>query len=117
MDEEDIHGVIKDFGQAAKRAVAAGADGVYIHVAHGYLVNQFLSPFFNRRSDKWGGADENRFQFIKAVYQKIKTSIPEDRMILVKLNTNDYTPKEGIRHHSQQNTPNGLVSLGLMALR
>jgi len=96
MEEEDIQGVIKAFGQAAKRAVAAGADGVQIHAAHGYLINQFLSPFFNRRSDKWGGTDENRFRFLSAVYQEIKTSIPEDRMILVKLNSNDYTPKEGV---------------------
>jgi len=96
MIEEDIHGMIKAFGQAAKRAVVAGADGVQIHAAHGYLVNQFLSPFFNRRPDHWGGTDENRFRFLKAVYQEIKTSIPEDRMILVKLNANDYTPKEGV---------------------
>jgi 2,4-dienoyl-CoA reductase-like NADH-dependent reductase (Old Yellow Enzyme family) len=96
MEEIDIQGMIKAFGQAAKRAVTAGADGVQIHAAHGYLINQFLSPFFNRRSDKWGGTDENRFRFLKEVYQEIKTSIPEDRMILVKLNTNDYTPKEGV---------------------
>jgi 2,4-dienoyl-CoA reductase-like NADH-dependent reductase (Old Yellow Enzyme family) len=96
MTEDDIDGMIKAFGQAAKRAVAAGADGVQIHAAHGYLINQFLSPFFNRRPDHWGGSDEDRFRFIKEVYQEIKTSIPEDRMILVKLNTNDYTPKKGV---------------------
>jgi 2,4-dienoyl-CoA reductase-like NADH-dependent reductase (Old Yellow Enzyme family) len=96
MEEEDIQRVIQAFVQAAKRAVAAGADGIQIHAAHGYLVNQFLSPYFNQRTDAWGGTDENRFRFLKAVYREIKTSIPEDRMILVKLNTNDYTPKEGV---------------------
>jgi 2,4-dienoyl-CoA reductase-like NADH-dependent reductase (Old Yellow Enzyme family) len=96
MKENDIQNVIKDFGKAAKRAVTAGADGVQIHAAHGYLINQFLSPFFNRRTDKWGGTDENRFRFLKEVYQEIKRSIPEDRMILIKLNSNDYTPKEGV---------------------
>jgi len=96
MEEEDIHGVIQAFSQAAVRAVAAGADGIQIHAAHGYLVNQFLSPYFNQRSDEWGGTDENRFRFIKAVYQEIKNSIPKDRIILVKLNANDYTQKEGV---------------------
>lgn len=96
MVEEDIDGVIQAFGHAAKRAVAAGADGVQIHAAHGYLINQFLSPFYNRRSDEWGGTDENRFRFLKEVFQEIKKSIPEDRIVLIKLNTNDYTPKQGV---------------------
>jgi len=96
MEEEDIQSAIKAFGNAARRAVAAGADGVQIHASHGYLVNQFLSPFYNRRSDEWGGTHENRFRFLKAVFQEIKASMPADRMILIKLNTNDYTPKEGV---------------------
>ncbi len=96
MEEEDILSIIKAFGFAANRAVAAGADGVQIHAAHGYLINQFLSPFHNHRSDEWGGTDENRFRFIKEVYQEIKTSIPKDKIVFVKLNTNDFTPKEGI---------------------
>ena len=55
MTEEQIKEVIQAFGKAASRAIEAGADGVQIHAAHGYLVNQFLSPFFNRRTDDWGG--------------------------------------------------------------
>jgi 2,4-dienoyl-CoA reductase-like NADH-dependent reductase (Old Yellow Enzyme family) len=80
----------------ANRAVEAGADGIQLHGAHGYLINEFLSPFFNSRTDSWGGSDENRFRFLKEVLQEIKPVVPDGFPILVKLNTYDYTPKEGI---------------------
>ena len=96
MTEDEIQKIIKAFGAAAFRAGEAGADGVQIHAAHGYLVNQFLSPFFNKRKDSWGGSDENRFRFIKEVVLEIRKNISDDMFVLVKLNTQDYTPKEGI---------------------
>jgi 2,4-dienoyl-CoA reductase-like NADH-dependent reductase (Old Yellow Enzyme family) len=96
MTEAEIQEIIKAFGAAAFRAGAAGADGVQIHAAHGYLVNQFLSPFFNKRKDSWGGSDENRFRFIKEVVLEIRKNISNEMFILIKLNTQDYTPKEGI---------------------
>jgi 2,4-dienoyl-CoA reductase-like NADH-dependent reductase (Old Yellow Enzyme family) len=96
MTELEIQEIIKAFGAAAFRASEAGADGVQIHAAHGYLVNQFLSPFFNKRNDSWGGSDQNRFRFIKEIVQEIRKNISDDMFVLVKLNTQDYTPKEGI---------------------
>ena len=96
MTEEQIQEVIKAFGVAAIRASEAGADGVQINAAHGYLVNQFLSPFFNRRTDSWGASDENRFRFLKEVVLEIRKNISDETPVLVKLNTQDYTPKEGI---------------------
>jgi 2,4-dienoyl-CoA reductase-like NADH-dependent reductase (Old Yellow Enzyme family) len=96
MTEEEIQEVIKAFGVAASRASEAGADGVQIHAAHGCLVNQFLSPFFNNRTDSWGSSDENRFRFIKEVVLEVKKNISGEMPILIKLNTQDYTPKEGI---------------------
>lgn len=96
MSEDEIQQVIKAFGKAAKRAVEAGADGVQIHAAHGYLINQFLSPFFNHREDHWGGSDENRFRFLQELILETKKAIPEGMPILVKLNTHDHTPQEGI---------------------
>jgi len=96
MSEDEIQEVITSFGSAASRAKKTGADGVQLHAAHGYLVNQFLSPFFNRRADSWGGSDENRFKFIKKVIIEIKKNISDNMMLLVKLNTQDFTPKAGI---------------------
>lgn len=96
MDDGEIREAIQAFGEAARRAAAAGADGVELHAAHGYLVNQFLSPFFNVRSDDWGGSAENRFGFLRRVILEMRRRLPKGMPILVKLNTRDHTPQQGI---------------------
>jgi 2,4-dienoyl-CoA reductase-like NADH-dependent reductase (Old Yellow Enzyme family) len=96
MKEAEIHKTIRDFGSAARRAAEAGADGVQLHAAHGYLINQFLSPFYNDRKDDWGGSDENRFRFLKEVMAEVRSALPENMPVLIKLNSNDFTPREGI---------------------
>jgi len=96
MNENEIKETADAYAHATERAVKADADGVQVHCAHGYLINQFLSPFFNRRQDKWGGSSENRFRFLKQVIQAIQAKVPNDFCITVKLNTNDFTPKQGI---------------------
>jgi 2,4-dienoyl-CoA reductase-like NADH-dependent reductase (Old Yellow Enzyme family) len=72
MNEEEIQEIIVAFGKAAGRAAEAGADAVQLHGAHGYLISEFLSPFLNRRKDKWGGSDENRFRFVKEVFRETR---------------------------------------------
>jgi 2,4-dienoyl-CoA reductase-like NADH-dependent reductase (Old Yellow Enzyme family) len=116
MDENDIQEVIRAFGKAAARAVEAGADGVQIHAAHGYLINQFLSPFFNRRGDDWGSTDENRFRFVEHVFREMKKSIPDTTPILIKLNTNDHTPDAGISPELARLYAESLVALGIDAI-
>jgi len=96
MTEADIQEVIEAFGKAAGRAMEAGADGVQLHAAHGYLINQFLSPFFNKRNDSWGGTDEKRFRFLDEVFLAVKKALPSGAPVLVKLNTDDHTPRRGI---------------------
>lgn len=96
MTEEQIHEVILAFRAAALRAVESGADGIQIHAAHGYLINQFLSPYFNERKDSWGGSEENCFRLLKKIIVEIRNAVPKGMPILVKLNTNDYTCREGI---------------------
>ncbi len=77
MNEDEIMEVIKAFGAAAKRAVEADADSVQLHGAHGYLISEFLSPFFNIRKDSWGSSDENRFRFLKEVFQEVPLLQPQ----------------------------------------
>jgi 2,4-dienoyl-CoA reductase-like NADH-dependent reductase (Old Yellow Enzyme family) len=96
MTQAQIEEAIEAFGQAAWRAVEAGADGVQIHAAHGYLINQFLSPYWNQRDDAWGGSDENRFRFLKEVVLETRKALPAGMPLLVKLNTHDHTPRDGV---------------------
>lgn len=67
MEHEDIERAVRSFGKAVTHAVAAGYDGVELHVTHGYLLEQFLSPFFNKRNDEYGGTLENRMRFLLQV--------------------------------------------------
>jgi 2,4-dienoyl-CoA reductase-like NADH-dependent reductase (Old Yellow Enzyme family) len=96
MNEDDIQQAIMSFVRAAGRAVEAGADAIQLHGAHGYLINQFLSPYFNQRKDSWGGSDENRFRFLQNVILEVKKAVPEGIPILIKLSTTDHTPRPGI---------------------
>lgn len=96
MREEAIQEVISAFRTAAKRVMEAGADGIQLHAAHGYLINQFLSPYFNHREDAWGGSIENRFRLLREIITAIKQVLPPQMILLVKLNAQDYTPKEGV---------------------
>lgn len=96
MSADQIREVIQAFGVAAKRAVKAGVDGIQLHAAHCYLINQFISPFFNHRKDEWGGSDANRFRLLKEIISEVRNKLPQGMPILVKLNTHDYTPHEGI---------------------
>ncbi len=96
MEDSDIRKVIMAFAEASKRAVEAGVDAIQLHGAHGFLINEFLSPFFNDRQDQWGGSDQGRFRFLKEIISEIKKDLPDEVSLLVKLNVNDYTPKKGI---------------------
>ncbi len=96
MTAAQIEEIISAFKPASERAVESEADAVQLHAAHGYLLNEFLSPFFNHREDEWGGSDENRFRILKEIISEIKSVLPHDFPLLIKLNTTDYTKKEGI---------------------
>ncbi|KAK5221330.1 hypothetical protein LTR72_006890 [Exophiala xenobiotica] len=80
MTEEEIEQCIKDFGVAAHNAVEkAGFDGVEIHAANGYLIDQFLQDTCNRRSDRWGGSVENRSRFCRRVVEEVVGAIGPER--------------------------------------
>jgi len=78
------------FADAAERAEKSGFDGDEIHAAHGYVLNKFLSPLYNKRSDKYGGRFENRIRIIVETYQAIRTKVSNNYSILIKLNCDDF---------------------------
>jgi 2,4-dienoyl-CoA reductase-like NADH-dependent reductase (Old Yellow Enzyme family) len=116
MTEAKIQETIESFGTAARRAAEAGADAIQLHAAHGWLINQFLSPFFNRRKDAWGGSDGNRFRFFREIILKIRNTALKDIPILIKVNTNDFTPREGITPPLAAKYAGWLAGLGIDAL-
>ncbi|MBC8870119.1 MAG: NADH:flavin oxidoreductase [Planctomycetes bacterium] len=90
MTLEEIDGLIRAFGDAAVRGKDAGFDGVQIHLAHGYLLSQFLSPYFNKRTDDYGGSVENRARIVLRILDQVRNSVGEGFPVLVKLNAEDF---------------------------
>lgn len=94
MSKDQIKAVVEDFVLAAGRAKTAGYDGVEIHAAHGYLLNQFYSPLTNKREDEYGIATmENRLRFHKEIIQGIRAEVGKEFLIALRLGGCDY--KEG----------------------
>ena len=79
MSGEDIQDCIRGFAQAAENAIAAGFDGVELHGANGYLIDQFLQDTCNQRTDRWGSSVENRCRFALEVTRAVSNSIGADR--------------------------------------
>ncbi|EFO1270769.1 NADH-dependent flavin oxidoreductase [Escherichia albertii] len=77
MTENEILETIRAFGDVTKRAIKAGFDGVELHGAHGFLLQNFFSPLFNQRTDRWGGDLEGRMRFPLAVLQEVKNTVYE----------------------------------------
>jgi len=90
LTKEEIKEVVKNHGDAAERCKKAGFDGVEIHGAHGYIINQFLSPDINKRTDEYGGILENRMRFLIEIYNEVRSRVGDDFLITVRLNGSDY---------------------------
>ena len=77
LSASEVEAIIRDFGETTRRAIEAGFDGVEIHGANGYLIQQFFSPHSNRREDKWGGSLEKRMAFPLAVVDEVKKVVAD----------------------------------------
>lgn len=89
LKEKEIYKLVEDFGKAVNLARKAGFDCVEIHAGHGYLISQFLSPYTNRRKDKFGGSLENRMRFMNLVMKEVMTAAADDMAVVVKINMFD----------------------------
>ncbi len=101
MTVEDIEEIILSFSQAARRAKTAGFDVIELHGAHGYLINQFLSPLANKRTDSYGGTLENRYRLLNQVIQQVKQHWSGP--LMVRLSVEEY--------HQDGNHPGDYVTI------
>lgn len=90
MTIPQIKTLIGQFAAAAGRAKKAGADGVELHAAHGYLIQQFLSPYTNRREDEYGGSLENRMRLLKEIIEGVRRKCGADFPISVRLSVEEF---------------------------
>jgi len=89
LTKDEISDTISAFAEGARRAKAWGFDGLQLHGAHGFLINQFLSPLTNRRTDEYGGSIENRSRFLLEVYRKVRDTVGARYPVFIKLNAAD----------------------------
>lgn len=92
MTFEEIKTTIDEFVQAGRRAKQAGFGGVQLHVAHGYLLNSFISPYTNRREDEYGGSLLNRVRIVREILSGLKSLAGSDFAVIAKLNASDFIP-------------------------
>lgn len=102
LTKDDIAKVVSDFKQAAGRAQKAGFRVLEIHGAHGYLINEFLSPASNFRTDEYGGSFENRIRFLLDVISEVKKTWPEGYPLFVRISATDWsdngwTPDDSVK--------------------
>lgn len=90
MTVSDIKDTVEEFKESARRANEAGFDMIEIHAAHGYLLNEFLSPLSNQRTDEYGGSLENRVRILGEVLDAVKEVWPEEKPVCVRVTAEDY---------------------------
>ncbi len=93
LEKTELYELAEDYALAAERAVSAGFDGVELHGAHGYLLNQFFTPLLNKREDEFGGSLENRMRFPLMVVEKVRKRLSSDLLLLYRLGSYDLSPR------------------------
>jgi 2,4-dienoyl-CoA reductase-like NADH-dependent reductase (Old Yellow Enzyme family) len=88
----EIQELVRAFGTAARRALQAGFKVVELHGAHGYLINEFLSPLSNTRTDEYGGTYENRIRFLLEIIQEVRKVWPSDHPLFLRISVSDWHP-------------------------
>ena len=112
MTQEDICNLVEKFKEAAVRAKNSGFDGIQIHAAHGYLLSQFLNPFFNKREDEYGGDVDGRARILIDVYLSIREAVGDDFIVGMKINCDDFED-EGLNFGESSWVCERLAMMGL----
>lgn len=116
MTKADIQSMKDAFVAASIRAKKAGFDGVQIHVAHGYLLSRFLTPYYNRRADEYGGSLDNRARVVLEIHQNIREAVGEDYPVLVKINSEDFMDDRGFTFEECKVLCKSLQDVGINAI-
>ena len=90
LEKEEIYGIVRKYGEAAKRAQTAGFDAVEIHAGHSYLLSQFISPLTNKRTDEFGGSAENRARFARLVIEEVRRQVGPFFPIFVRISADEF---------------------------
>ncbi len=112
LEDAEILEIIERFATTAALAEQSGFTGVQIHAAHGYLINQFLSPLTNKRTDRWGGTPENRARFLYETVKAVRARVSPEFCVSVKLNSADFQ-KGGFQLEDAKEVTKVLNTLGL----
>lgn len=115
LTREEIAGIVESFQAAARRVKAAGFDGVEIHSAHGYLLNQFFSPLTNRRRDNYGGELRNRLRLHLEIIEAVRGVVGPDYPLLMRWGASDFA-EGGITLEESLQAARYLAGAGLHAL-
>lgn len=114
LERQDIQIYEAEFASAALRAKQSGFDGIQLHAAHGYLLSKFLTPYYNRRTDEYGGNIENRSRFLVETIQKIRGQVGSEFPILVKINAEDFL-EDGMTFEECKTVSRALKAAGVSA--
>ena len=90
MSVAEVERLVEQFGQAARRVRETGADGVEVTATKGYVIHQFLNPAINRRTDRYGGSFDRRFQLLREIITEVRSHVGDDRILGVRISGNDY---------------------------
>lgn len=115
MSTEDIINLVGKFSDAAWRCQASGFDSISLHGAHGYLISQFMSPYLNRRTDRYGGNLENRMRFILEIISSIQRKCGTDFPVIVRYSADEWV-KGGREHDESIKVAQILEAAGVAAL-
>jgi 2,4-dienoyl-CoA reductase-like NADH-dependent reductase (Old Yellow Enzyme family) len=116
MTKENINTVVAAFARAANRAKAAGFDGVQIHGAHAYLLSQFLSPYYNRRTDEYGGSVDNRGRIIFETLEAVRKAVGFEYPVFIKMHCSDDWEEKGLTEEESLHVARELEKRGISGI-
>lgn len=114
MSHAEIAEVVRGFARVAEYMKAGGLDGCELHAAHGYLVNQFLSPRWNQRTDAYGGSPQNRVRFAREILEEIRDRVGADWLVGIRLNGDDLVGGGGLHKDEMAAVAAEFVQAGLV---